>query len=105
MSSIASLLGLPLAEVFLTYVGVIAALVGAALLRYLPHRPSAGWNRHPGGLAGVCRGDGLCWDPRRSDPDAARHRSVARAHRRLRFFWCWAALPSAATSRVPFPSP
>ena len=38
MSSHAVLLGLPLAPLFLAYVGVVAAMVAAVLLRYLPAR-------------------------------------------------------------------
>ena len=71
MSSIASLLGLPLAEVFLTYVGVIAALVGAALLRYLPLGRAligiailAAWL----GYAGVMGYAGILGDPTRMPP-------------------------------------
>jgi hypothetical protein len=71
MSAFASLSGLPLATLFLAYVGAVAALVGAVLLRYLPAgRALAGiaviavWL----GYAGAMGYFGIVGDPARMPP-------------------------------------
>ena len=71
MSATAASLGLPLATLFLAYVGLVAAIVGAVLLRYLPVGGAlagiavlAAWL----GYAGVMGYTGIVGDPTRMPP-------------------------------------
>jgi hypothetical protein len=71
MSSIPTILGLPLAPVFLAYAGLIAALISAVLLRYLPLKRAligigviAIWLTY----AGAMGESGIIADPSRMPP-------------------------------------
>jgi hypothetical protein len=71
MPLVTSLAGLPLSALFLGYVGLVAMLIAAALLRYLPPGPAlagvaviAAWL----GYAGIMGYSGVVGDPTRMPP-------------------------------------